>query len=369
MKEAYGYGTTIEDAKKNALTKLNASFFSEVNFEIIQVPIKKKFGLFGGCDAKVRAYTDDERTVLDIAKDYWGKYYPLFKKYWGTIYYTKTNNILSEALKTQATNGLLDVIRYRMGNTFYQKFLFFINHIDEKSLAEQSNVKRFIEKESQKHNPTLEEEAEMQGLTIEQFTQLNAVEFENYELHRQIEKETYESNYQKWKDFTESIQLSYPIFDLRKELLNPVFVKLLENNIDMITAYELVHKEELLLKKTYINEHSNIYTEAECFDFIFNELKAKRDLSEEYIQKAAEDSGMSKEHLLSIYRMEDEQIIKICQQLASESADTKKEYRNFELKLFSNKDFVKMAKSVGVKLTYEIIEFDKLFSRRNKNIK
>lgn len=64
-KEAIGIGETLETAKENALKELGVE---EAEFEILQMPEKKKFGLFGGSPAKVRAYI--EITPASSAKDY-----------------------------------------------------------------------------------------------------------------------------------------------------------------------------------------------------------------------------------------------------------------------------------------------------------
>ncbi len=59
IKEAIGIAPTIEEANKIAVQNLNAPFEASVKFETIVMPKKKILGLFGGADAKVRAYYDD----------------------------------------------------------------------------------------------------------------------------------------------------------------------------------------------------------------------------------------------------------------------------------------------------------------------
>ena len=134
----------------------------------------------------------------------------------------------------------------------------------------------------------------------------------------------------------------------------------------MLTAYEVVHKEEVLLKKA--NKSLEICFDAkDCFDFIFNQLKETHDLSEEAIKRNAADRGITENELLRIYKIMDDNVRNECEKFAIESVETKREYSDFSLNLFLNDDFVKMAKSVGVQTTYEVIECDKLFSRRSKN--
>jgi len=65
IKEAFGTGDSIERALAAACSELGVRQ-DQVEYEVIQAPEKKKFGLFGGVDAKVRAYiniTPPQRAV------------------------------------------------------------------------------------------------------------------------------------------------------------------------------------------------------------------------------------------------------------------------------------------------------------------
>ncbi|MCM1285442.1 MAG: Jag N-terminal domain-containing protein [Acetobacter sp.] len=61
IKEFIGTGKTIEEATASARSGLNAPESAYVNIEVIQMPKKKLLGLFGGCDAQVKASYDDGR--------------------------------------------------------------------------------------------------------------------------------------------------------------------------------------------------------------------------------------------------------------------------------------------------------------------
>lgn len=61
IKEFIGTGKTIEEATLAAKTGLNAPLTADVKIEIVEMPKKKILGLFGGCDAKVKASYDDGR--------------------------------------------------------------------------------------------------------------------------------------------------------------------------------------------------------------------------------------------------------------------------------------------------------------------
>lgn len=58
IKEARGFGSSIDEAKENAIANLNASDFDDIQFEVISMPKKKVLGLFGGSQAEVRAFVE-----------------------------------------------------------------------------------------------------------------------------------------------------------------------------------------------------------------------------------------------------------------------------------------------------------------------
>ncbi len=59
IKEAIGVAASVDDARKMAVDNLHAPIDADVKVEILTFPKKKVLGLFGGADAKVRAYYDD----------------------------------------------------------------------------------------------------------------------------------------------------------------------------------------------------------------------------------------------------------------------------------------------------------------------
>lgn len=67
IKEAIATGETVELAKEAACRELGVESY-DAEFEILEMPTKKTFGLFGGNPAKVRVYI--ENTPADAAKEY-----------------------------------------------------------------------------------------------------------------------------------------------------------------------------------------------------------------------------------------------------------------------------------------------------------
>ena len=67
VKEAIATGTTIEEAHEKACAMLGVET-TEAEFEILELPEKKKLGLFGGKPAKVRVFIRE--TPADVAANY-----------------------------------------------------------------------------------------------------------------------------------------------------------------------------------------------------------------------------------------------------------------------------------------------------------
>ena len=57
IKEAIGIGKTVDEARENAAVQLSAPFEADVKFEVVEMPKKKAFGIFGKeTPAKVKAF-------------------------------------------------------------------------------------------------------------------------------------------------------------------------------------------------------------------------------------------------------------------------------------------------------------------------
>lgn len=69
LREAVAQGATAEEALANACRELGVDT-TEVEFEILEMPTKKTFGLFGGKPAKVRAYIEENQDPADVAASY-----------------------------------------------------------------------------------------------------------------------------------------------------------------------------------------------------------------------------------------------------------------------------------------------------------
>lgn len=95
-----------------------------------------------------------------------------------------------------------------------------------------------------------EEEALNRGMTVQQLKEIKKIERENADLRRQMQEQETRENadklYARWMQEAEQIQQVYPSFSMDAEMQNPQFVDLLRNHIDMRTAYEVIHKDDII---------------------------------------------------------------------------------------------------------------------------
>ena len=95
-----------------------------------------------------------------------------------------------------------------------------------------------------------EQEALEKGMTVQQLKEIKKMERENADLKAQMEEAQRQENgkklYAQWMQQAEDAKKVYPSFDIKAEMNNPKFVDLLRSNIDVRTAYEVLHKDEII---------------------------------------------------------------------------------------------------------------------------
>ena len=95
-----------------------------------------------------------------------------------------------------------------------------------------------------------EDEALEKGVSVEQLKEIRKIERENADLKRQMQKQESEEKaakiYASWLEQAEQTKTVYPNFDLNAEMQNQKFIELLRSNIDVRTAYEVIHKDDII---------------------------------------------------------------------------------------------------------------------------
>lgn len=95
-----------------------------------------------------------------------------------------------------------------------------------------------------------EERAAERGLTVEQYREFHRLEQQNEQFKRaeQEAQRVTQANetYRDWMDQAEALKEIYPDFDFEDEAENNDFLQLLQNGIDVRTAYEVAHHDEIM---------------------------------------------------------------------------------------------------------------------------
>ncbi len=95
-----------------------------------------------------------------------------------------------------------------------------------------------------------EEEALEKGVTVQQLKEIRKMEKENAELKKQMQEKTAKENqekiYAQWMEQESKAKMTYPSLNIHEEIKNPNFASLLRAGIDVKTAYEVVHKDEII---------------------------------------------------------------------------------------------------------------------------
>ena len=140
-----------------------------------------------------------------------------------------------------------------------------IYHVEDK------NPEKILEA-IESDNKLYEVEAEKKGMTTDQLREVRKMERQNAELKRALDarqaQEQHEQNLLKWRQESEAVQKIYPSFQLSEESKNPQFVGLLRNGIDIRTAYEVIHKDEII-------GGAMQYTAQKVSEQVANNIKAK----------------------------------------------------------------------------------------------
>ena len=107
-----------------------------------------------------------------------------------------------------------------------------------------------LQKAVQSDDSYFEEAAEAENLTVDQYKYKMKLEKENAKQAEELKeiqrRENANRAYAEWQRQSESLKTRYPNFSLENEAKNPQFVKLLQSGIDVKTAFETMHHDEIL---------------------------------------------------------------------------------------------------------------------------
>lgn len=99
-------------------------------------------------------------------------------------------------------------------------------------------------------NSFYEEKALAAGMDVNEYRKLQQMKRENEQLRQQnedyIRQQQMEQKYRTWIQQGQMTKEIYPNFDIDAESQNPDFMRLLNSGVDVTTAFEVVHKDEIL---------------------------------------------------------------------------------------------------------------------------
>lgn len=99
-------------------------------------------------------------------------------------------------------------------------------------------------------DPTLSRRAEENGMSVEQQRQMDRYERENRQLRaaeaQRVNEDRARETTARWMREAEDLGKDYPGFDLRAEIENPDFMRLLRAGIPVRHAYEVTHRDEIM---------------------------------------------------------------------------------------------------------------------------
>lgn len=94
------------------------------------------------------------------------------------------------------------------------------------------------------------EEAMNRGIPVDELKAEKKMKRENETLRRQLKareaRDNADRQYAAWEAQASKAKELYPAFDLNAELKNEAFVRLLNANIDVTTAYQVLHQDEII---------------------------------------------------------------------------------------------------------------------------
>lgn len=187
--------------------------------------------------------TNDESLAAEVTKtvatkDRNSKFEELIKGEYKDLYDAKVQDTIQKRLKStketvdkyNALNPTLELLASKYG-------------------VEAGDVEA-LNKAIQEDDAYYEDEAIERGLTVSQLKEIKKMERENAELKRQMEEQSRRDNanklYSRWMNEAEQTKSVYPAFNFETEMQNPKFLDLLRSNIDVRTAYEVIHKDEII---------------------------------------------------------------------------------------------------------------------------
>lgn len=196
------------------------------------------YGKQEGSEQSANAQTNPTETEVVEPVDRNAKFEELIKGEYKDLYDAKMQDTIQKRLK----NSKETVEKYNALTPTLEM-------LAKKYGVDANNIEA-LNKAIQDDDAYYEEEALRLGVSVEALKEKTKLERENAQLRAEMQKQEAKEKgaqlYQQWMDQAEKAKNIYPSFDLRAEMQNPKFVDLLKANIDVRTAYEVIHKDDII---------------------------------------------------------------------------------------------------------------------------
>ena len=227
----------------------------------------------------------------------------------------------------------------------------------------------------------LEREAFGRGLDVEDLIKMHEIEKHNKELGEKIKEENEKRDMQRKKELAlnaETVKVTYPSFDLDKEMQNTMFSTLVAMECDLLLAYEYIHKTEYFDKLEAMPPKSNSesFSIAYYYDLICELEKCKkpevRELQEDDLIKEANERQIEVKDIIKLHHFKNEHDeflwnmqLKHFQELAKQAMETKRLFPLFDLQAdWRNDMFQKLITHFDMHIAHEILHFSYYYVRR-----
>lgn len=197
-----------------------------------------KYGIQQGDDSAQTADVQEEQAETAVVPDRKAEFEKLIKGEYKDLYDAKMQDTIKQRLKS--TKETVDK---------YTSLAPTLELLSKKYGVDANDVEA-LNKAIEEDNAFYEDEAMKMGIPVEELKRVRKMERENAELRRERdERQANEDRakiYAQWVEQEQAAKAIYPSLSLEVEAQNPQFLGLLRAGIDVRTAFEVIHKDELI---------------------------------------------------------------------------------------------------------------------------
>ena len=121
---------------------------------------------------------------------------------------------------------------------------------EDAAKARKAQFLEMMEKAFDADDAWMEDQAAEKGMSLDTFKLVQKLEADAKRRERQdameLEERQRRAGFERLVQQAEEAKTVYPGFDLATEINNPAFVRLTSNGVDARTAFEVIHKDEIL---------------------------------------------------------------------------------------------------------------------------